>query len=333
MKERFLMKAIIWTKYGSPSGLKLFEIEQPIPKDDEVLIKIHSTTVTAGDCEMRRLKFPLYLALMIRLFVGIRKPKNVLIIGQEFSGEIDSVGKNVSTFKPGDAVFGTAGFRIGTYAEYICLPVSSEEGTLALKPTKISFEEAAAVPTGGFEALHFLRKANIQPGQKVLVNGAGGSIGTIAVQLAKNWGAEVSAVDRSEKLEMLVSIGADHVIDYTKEDFTIRKQTYDVIFDVVGKSPFWGSMKALSKNGYYLIANPNLRKMILGRLASRQAGKKVILEMTKQNNMDLDLLGNLTESGKLKIVIDRVFKLEQTAEAHAYVETGQKQGNVVIRAR
>lgn len=327
------MKAIIWTKYGSPSGLKLFEIEQPIPKDDEVLIKIHSTTVTAGDCEMRRLKFPLYLALMIRLFVGIRKPKNVLIIGQEFSGEIDSVGKNVSTFKPGDAVFGTAGFRIGTYAEYICLPVSSEEGTLALKPTKISFEEAAAVPTGGFEALHFLRKANIQPGQKVLVNGAGGSIGTIAVQLAKNWGAEVSAVDRSEKLEMLVSIGADHVIDYTKEDFTIRKQTYDVIFDVVGKSPFWGSMKALSKNGYYLIANPNLRKMILGRLASRQAGKKVILEMTKQNNMDLDLLGNLTESGKLKIVIDRVFKLEQTAEAHAYVETGQKQGNVVIRAR
>jgi len=324
------MKAIIWTKYGGPDGLQFQEIEKPAPKDKEVLIRVVATTVTAGDCEMRALVFPIFLSLPIRLFVGLRKPKNVTILGQEFSGVVEGVGKDVRQFNIGDQVFGTAGFSIGTYAEYLCLPVESGEGVLALKPASMSFEEAAAVPTGGLEALHFLRKANIQPGQKILINGAGGSIGTSGVQLAKYFGAEVTAVDHTEKLDMLRSIGADHVIDYTREDFTRNGQTYDVIFDVVGKSPFGRSIKSLADNGYYLIANPNFSKMMRGRWTSMRSSKKVVLEMTKQKTEDLIYLRTLIEDGILKTVIDREFPLEQTAAAHEYVETGKKKGNVII---
>ena len=191
------MKAVIWTKYGSPDGLQFQEIEKPTPMDNQVLIKVHATTVTAGDCEMRALKFPIFLTLPIRLFVGLRKPKNVTILGQEFSGEVAGIGKQAKQFKVGDQVFGTAGFSIGTYAEYLCLPEESDEGVLAIKPATMSFEEAAAVPTGGLEALHFLRKGRVRSGQKILINGAGGSIGTSGVQLAKHFGAEVTAVDRA----------------------------------------------------------------------------------------------------------------------------------------
>ena len=324
------MKAIVWTKYGGPDGLQFQEIEKPTPKDNEVLIRVHATTVTAGDCEMRALKFPIWLILPIRLFVGLRKPKNVTILGQEFSGEVEGVGKDVKDFKFGDQVFGTAGFNIGTYAEYICLPEESDEGVLAIKPTNMSFEEAAAVPTGGLEALHFLRKGEIRSGQKILINGAGGSIGTSGVQLAKYFGAEVTAVDSTEKLDMLRSIGADHVIDYTKEDFTRNSQTYDVIFDVVGKSPFSRSLNSLAENGYYLIANPSLPKMVRGWWVSRISSKKVILEMTKQKAEDLIYLRELIEAGNLKTIIDKNYPLEQTAEAHEYVETGKKRGNVII---
>jgi NADPH:quinone reductase-like Zn-dependent oxidoreductase len=324
------MKAIIWTKYGGPEGLQFQNIEKPTPKDNEVLIRVQATTVTAGDCEMRALKFPIWLRLPIRLFTGLRVPKNVNILGQEFSGEVEAVGKNVRHFKAGDQVFGTAGFSIGTYAEYICLPEESDEGVLAIKPVNMTFKEAAAVPTGGLEALHFLRKGKIQKGQKVLINGAGGSIGTSGVQLAKYFGAEVTAVDSTGKLDMLRSIGADHVIDYTKEDFTRNGQIYDVIFDVIGKSPFSRSIKSLSENGYYLIANPKLTKMIRGRWVSSKSTKQVILEMTKQKVADLIFLRELIEAGNLKTIIDRAYPLEQTAEAHEYVETEQKLGNVVI---
>ncbi|MCK5265815.1 MAG: NAD(P)-dependent alcohol dehydrogenase, partial [Candidatus Thorarchaeota archaeon] len=215
------MKAIVWTKYGSPDGLQLREVEKPQPKDNEVLIKIHATTVTVGDCEMRRLQYPMFMGLLVRMYVGFSKPKRITILGMELAGEVEEVGKDVTKFKSGDQVFAATGFiATGTCAEYICLPEKPEAGAMALKPANMSFDEAAAVPVGGMEALSLLRKGNIQPGQKVLINGAGGTIGPFAVQLAKFFGAEVTAVDSTKKLEVLRSIGADHVIDYTQEDFT-----------------------------------------------------------------------------------------------------------------
>ncbi len=320
------MKAIIWTKYGPPDVLKLGEVEKPVPKDNEVLIRIYATTVTAGDCEIRSSKFPILFWLLMRIWLGPIRPRKK-ILGTELAGEIESVGKDVKQFKKGDQVFGSAGLGFGAYAEYKCLP---EEGMVALKPASMTFEEAAAVPFGGRDALHFLRKANIQSGQKVLINGAGGSIGTFAVQLARYFGAEVIVVDSTEKLDMLHSIGADRVIDYTKEDFTKSGQVYDVIFDVVGKSSFSGSIKSLKKKGFYLLANPGPLQMIRGTWTSIRSSKKVIFEAASQKTEDLIFLKKLIEAGKIKSVIDRHYPLEQMVEAHRYVETGQKKGNVVI---
>jgi NADPH:quinone reductase-like Zn-dependent oxidoreductase len=326
------MKAIVWTEYGPPDGLQLQEVEKPVPKYSEVLIRIHATTVTAGDCELRSLRLPLFFSLPLRAYVGLRRPTRIRIIGQALAGEIEAVGKDVRLFREGDQVFGSTALGSGTYAEYVCLPEEpgKAEGALALKPANMTYEEAAAVPTGGLEALHFLREGNVQNGQKVLINGAGGSIGTLAVQLAKYFGAEVTAVDSARKLDMLRSIDADHVTDYTQEDFTKSGETYDVIFDVVGKSPFSGSLRSLKENGRYLIANPGLSQMIRGLWTSKTSSKRVVCTVTTQKKEDLVFLKELIEAGKIKSVIDRRYPLKQTAEAHSYVETGHKQGCVVI---
>ncbi len=325
------MKAIIWTKYGSPDVLQLKEIEKPTPKDNEVLIKIMAATAFAGDCEMRNLKFPLFLSLPLRIYVGLIKPTRITILGQELAGEIEAVGKDVKLFKAGDQVFGSTGFQMGAYAEYTCLPEKpgGMAGPLTIKPANMTYQEAAVVPTGGLEALHFLR-GNVQHGEKILINGAGGSIGTFAVQLAKHFGAEVTGVDSAGKLEMLRSIGADHVIDYTQEDFTKNSQRYDIIFDVVGKSPFARSIKSLKENGRYILANPRPSHTIQGRLTSSRSSKQVLFGAASRKIEDLIFLRELIEDGKIKSVIDRDYPLEQTAEAHRYVETGQKKGSVVI---
>jgi NADPH:quinone reductase-like Zn-dependent oxidoreductase len=264
------------------------------------------------------------------MYVGIRKPKRITILGQELAGEIEAVGKDVKRFKVGDQVFGSPGFGMGAYAEYKCMSEDSEFGVLALKPSNMSYEEAAAVPVGGLEALYFLRQGKIQNGEKVLINGAGGSIGTLGVQLAKYYGGEVTGVDSTEKLDTLRSIGADHVIDYTQEDFTKRGDTYDVIFDVVGKSSFSGSLESLKQNGRYLIGNAGISKVLRKGWLSGRSGKKVITGTASFKAGDLRFLKQLIETGVIKSVIDRSYPLEQMAEAHRYVETGQKQGNVVI---
>lgn len=324
------MKAIVWTAYGQPEVLQLEEVEKPTPKANEVLIRIHATTVTAGDCEARNLKFPILFRLLMQMYTGLRKPKRITILGQELAGEIEAIGKDVKRFKVGDQVFGTTGLGFGAYAEYICLPEKSAMGVLATKPSNMTYAEAAAVPTGGLEALHFIRKGNIQRGEKVLIIGAGGSIGSFAVQLAKYFGAEVTGVDSSGKLNMLRTIGADHVIDYTQEEITEHAEIYDVIFDVMGRSSFSGSLRSLKQNGRYLLGNAGLLQMVRGQWTSIRSSKKVLIGAANQKNEDLLFLKALIETGKIKSVIDRRYPLEQIAEGHRYVDTGQKKGNVVI---
>lgn len=326
------MKAIVWTRYGSPDGLQLRNVEKPVPKENEVLIKTHATTVTAGDCEMRRLELPLMLSFPVRLYAGISRPKRIPILGQELAGEVVQVGREVQSFRPGDQVFGTTGFGFGAYAEYISLPGESQDtqGTLAPKPANLTYEEAAAVPTAGFEALHFLRKADIRPGKQVLIVGAGGSIGTFSVQLARHFGAEVTGVDSTEKLDMLRSIGAHHVIDYTKGDYTNSRQSYDLVIDVVGKGPVARRLKLLKPNGYYFLAYAGLPQIFLALWTSMTSGRKLRIESSGQKKEDLLFLKELIEAGTIKPVIDKCFPLEQTAEAHRYAETGRKKGNIAI---
>lgn len=320
------MRAIVWTKYGPPDVLSLKEVEKPTPKDNEVLIKVHAATVTMGDCEVRSLKIPIWIRLPMRLYVGLRKPKRVTILGQELAGEIEAVGNQVTKFKEGDPIFAATFFRFGAYAEYACLP----ETYPVLKPANMTYEEAATIPTGGVNGLHFLKTANVRSGERVLINGAGGSIGTYAVQIAKSFGAEVTAVDSAEKLDMLRSIGADHVIDYTREDFTRSGQTYDAIIDVAGKSSFSGSVRALKPNGRYILGNPRPSGMIRARWSPKTSEKKVLVAMANYQAEDYTALKELIEAGKIKSIIDRRYPLEQTVEAHRYVESGHKKGNVVI---
>ena len=320
------MKAIVYHKYGSPDVLELKEVEKPTPKDNEVLIRIHAATVTAGDCEIRSFKLPIWIWLPLRIVMGIRKPRRP-ILGAELAGEIETVGSAVKRFKKGDQVFGSSGLRMGAYAEYKCQPATSG---LAIKPANLSYEEAATISTGGLNSLHFLRKANIQKGEKVLINGAGGSIGTYGVQLAKLYGAEVTAVDSAGKLDMLRGIGADHVIDYRKEDFTKNGESYDVILEVAAKSSFSRGIRSLNPNGRYLLANPRVNTMLRGLWVSMTSSKNVLIELAGEPVADLIYIAELVEAGTIKSVIDKRYPLDELAEAHRYVDKGDKAGNVVI---
>jgi NADPH:quinone reductase-like Zn-dependent oxidoreductase len=278
-----------------------------------------------GDCELRGLKVPFEWKLLLRMGFGITAPRRK-ILGQELAGEIELTGKDVTRFKEGDQVFALTGLHLGAYAEYDCL---KETAILAAKPANMSYEEAAVVPAGGLHAINFLRRANIQPGQEVLIQGAGGSIGTIAVQLVKSYSAIVTGVDRTSKVDLIRSIGADHVIDYTKEDFTKNGKSYDVVFDTIGRSSYSALMRSVKPDGYLLLGNPGLSQLFRGIRRSKN-GKKVLRWTGAYPVQDLVALRELIEAGKLRSVIDRRYPLEQIVEAHEYVDTGEKKGNVVI---
>jgi NADPH:quinone reductase-like Zn-dependent oxidoreductase len=317
------MKAVVHAHYGAPEVLQVREIATPVPRDDEVLIRVHATTVTTAECLMRKGQ-----PTWGRIILGLRAPrKRFSILGTELAGEIVAVGSAVRRFRPGDQVFGFTGFGLRAHAEYVCM---AEKGSLALKPASMTYEEAAASVDGASTALFFLRdKAHIQPGQKVLINGASGSIGTYAVQLAKYFRAHVTGVCGPTNLELVKSLGADRVIDYTREDFTANGELYDIIFDTVGKSSFARCKGALTEHGCYL-PTTGLKNIFLKLWTSLSGGKKVISGMSVDKNEALVFLRDLIEAGKLKPIIDRRYPLEQIAEAHRYVDKGHKKGNVVI---
>ncbi len=321
------MKAIVCTKYGPPDVLKLKDVERPVPKNNQILIKIVATSVTAADYRIRGLNVPTGFGLLMRIVMGFRKPRK-RILGMNLSGVVDAVGKDIKLFKEGDPVFGTSGMDFGAYAEYICMP---EPGLLAMKPNVMTYEEAAAFPFGALTALSFLRdKGNIQGGEKILIYGASGAVGTAAVQLAKYYDTDVTGVCSTTNLEMVKSLGADRVIDYTKEDFTNNGETYDIIFDTVGKTSISRCKSSLTQKGRYLAAVAGLPQYAQMLWNSMIGSKKFTGGVASENKEDFIFLKELIESGNIKTVIDRCYSLEQTAEAHRYAEKGHKKGNVVI---
>lgn len=328
------MKAVVYTEYGSPDVLHLKEVPTPSPKDNEVLISIRATAVGFGDIIARKFSkisprsfsMPFIFWLPARIALGLRKPKRP-ILGSDFAGIVEAVGKDVTRFQPGDPVFGFRSMNFGANAEYLCMP---EDGMLALKPANMTYEEAATIPYGGLTALSLLRKVNVQRGQKVLINGASGAIGSHALQLARHFGADVTGVCGTPRVEMVKALGANSVIDYTRQDFTKDGERYDLIVDVLGKSSFSRAKRALRPNGRYLLASFKLGQLFQMLWTSKFSNRKVICALSNEKPDDLNLLRELVEAGQITTVIDRCFPLEQAAEAHRYVESGRKTGNVVI---
>jgi len=329
------MKAIVYTEYGPPEVLQLKEVAKPAPKEDEILIRNYAATVNYGDIVARNFKeisprkfnMPFPFWLITGMSFGFSKPK-ITILGSEFAGEVEAVGKDVKSIKQGDQVFGYRGQIMGAYAEYLVMP---EDGPLAIKPVNMKYEEAVVVLWGAIVALNLLReKGNIQSGQKVLINGASGAIGSAAVQIAKSYGAEVTGVCGTPRLEFVKSLGADKVIDYTQKDFTQNGETYDLIFDILGKSSFSRCKNSLSQNGRYLLASFKMRQLLQMLWTSMVGSKKVICAIASGSTEDLIAVKELIEAGEIKAVIDRRFPLDQTAEAHRYVEEGHKKGYIAI---
>lgn len=328
------MKAIVYSEYGSPDVLQLKDIEKPLPRENEVLIRIHATSVNFGDMMARNFKaispgqfnMPFFIWLIAKISFGLNQPK-ITILGNEFAGEIEAVGRDVKRFMPGDQVFGYSGERMGAYTEYLCMP---ENGMLAIKPTNMTFEEVAGVPYGGIVALSLLRRANIKLGHKVLINGASGGIGSSAVQIAKSLGAEVIGVCSTSKMEFVKTLGVTKAIDYTKEDFTQNGETYDLIFDILGRCSISRGRSSLKSNGILLFASFKMKHLFQMLMTSRSGGRRVICALSSGKVDDLNTLKEMIEAGKIKPVIDRCYPLEQISEAHRYVEQGHKKGNVVI---
>ena len=328
------MKAAIYTEYGPPDVLHLKEVEKPVPGDKEILVRVHATTVNIGDLWARnfreitpsRFTMPLPFWLPSKMYFGFTRPR-INILGSEFAGEVEATGRDVKRLRKGDQVFGYRGQKMGAYAEYLCIP---ENGLVTLKPINMTFAEAAAIPYGMLTALDLLRKADIQPEQKVLINGASGSIGSAAVQLASFFGAEVTGVCSTPRLEFVKALGADKVLDYTREDFTSNRETYDLIFDILGKSLFSRCEASLKQGGIYLLASFKGKQLTQMLWTSMRGGKKVICALSSEKPEDLVFIKGLVEQGKIKSIIDRRYPLEQTAEAHRYVEQGCKTGSVII---
>lgn len=320
------MKAIVYERYGPPEVLELREVAKPTHKDNEVLIKTYATTVTTGDWRVRSLNVPVGFGLIGRLVLGISRPRQP-ILGTELAGEIESVGKDVSKFKVGDQVFAFSGAGMGCHAEYKCMP---EDGPVALKPANLTYDEAAAISFGGTTALNFFKRGRLQSGETVLINGASGGVGTAAVQLAKHFGANVTGVCSTANVELVKSLGANHVIDYTKEDFTRNGETYDVIVDIAGTAPFSRSKGSLKKRGRLLLVLGGLPDLLQIPWIAMTSSKRVIAGPAAERAEDLRFLAKLAEAGEFKPVIDRRYPFEQIAEAHRYVDTGHKKGNVII---
>lgn len=321
------MRAVVHTRYGPPEVLKIREVEKPVPVGDRLLIRVHAATVHTGDCEIRRFQVMPFFWVPLRLLWGVRQPRGTKILGQEVAGVVQAVGENVTRFKPGDEIIATTGMGMAGYAEFVCL---SEKRAMVRKPPNVSFAEASVIPVAGQNALHFLREAGVQPGQQVLIFGSSGSIGTLAVQLAKHMGAEVTAVCSTGKIELVKSLGADHIVDYTRKDFSEQGRRYDVFFDTIGKSSFVKAMRVTREGGVYIQANPSVADMLRGRFAARRQNKRAILSFAGDSNDDLAYLADLVEAGTLKPVVDRTYPLEEAVEAHRYAEDGHKAGNIVL---
>lgn len=320
------MKAVVCPKYGPPEVLEQRDLAKPACQNNEILIRVEATTVTVADVRIRGFRVPLSFWVPARLAIGVTKPKKP-VLGTELAGIVEEVGRDVKRFRPGDEVFALTGHNVGCYAEFRCLP---ENGIIALKPKNLSYEEAATIPMGGLTALYFLKRGNVGIGQKVLVYGASGSIGTYAVQLAKHLGAEVTGVCSTVNLEMVKSLGADKVIDYTKEDFAKQGVIYDVIFDAVGKSPYSSCVRSLKKGGAYLTAVGVPALSLRMKWTSMTTGKRLGGGTMRARHEDLISLKELVEAGKLRPVIDRSYPMEEIVQAHRYVDEGHKKGNVVV---